>query len=237
MSDYDSAVIKRFGILNTTIEPDAPEMGPGQRGFYGLPFPGAYVVGADGTVTDKFFHRHYATRTSAGTLRDSAIGKILARHEVPAAELAGEQVQVSAFLADPTLKLEYASTLYVRFEVANGFHIYAAPLPEGFIASAATVSPTKGVRLGDPVFPPTHPREFPELGVTLNVYKSGTTDIAIPITLDAEILNWTIRDKPTEIEIPIDVVYQACSETVCYRPRRETLSLLVPIEPLAMPRR
>jgi hypothetical protein len=230
-------VIKRFGILNPTIEPDSPEQGPGQRGFYGLPFPGAYVVAADGTVTDKFFHRHYATRTSAGTIRDSAIGDILARHEVPVAELADEHVGVSAFLADPALKFEYTSTLYVRFEVADGFHIYADPLPEGFIASTAAVSPTKGVRLGDPVFPPTHPREFPELGVTLNVFDSGATDVAIPIALDAEILNWSIRDKPTEIEIPIEVVYQACSETVCYRPRREALVLKAPIEALAMPRR
>lgn len=208
-----------------------------ERGFYGIPFPGVYVTDRNGRVTEKFFHRHYATRTSAGTIRDSAIGRILAKHEAPTAELGDEHVEVSVFLADEALRFEYASTLHVRFEVADGYHIYAHPLPEGFIASTATVVPTRGVRLGEPVYPPTHKREFPELGVTLNVYEEGATDIAIPITLNSEILNWPIQDKPTSIEIPVDVVYQACSETVCYVPKEETVTIEVPIEPLVMPGR
>ncbi|MEM1249043.1 MAG: redoxin domain-containing protein, partial [Acidobacteriota bacterium] len=196
LSDEDSAVIKTFGILNTTIEPDSSQINTMTgRGYYGMPFPGVYVVGTDGRVTEKFFHRHYATRTSAGTLRDSALGRILARHEVPVAELGDEHVKVSAFLADEALKFEYTSTLYVRFEVAEGFHIYADPLPDGFIASTATVPETKGVRLGEAVYPPTHEREFPKLEVTLNVYE-GTTDVKVPIALDAEILDWPIPEKP-----------------------------------------
>lgn len=207
-----------------------------QRGFYGIPFPGVYVVDRDGRVTEKFFHRHYATRTSAGTIRDSAIGRILARHEVPITELGDEHVEVSVFLADEALRFEYASTLHVRFEVADGYHIYADPLPDGFIASTATVMPTRGVRIGEPVYPPTAEREFPQLGVTLNVYE-GVADVAIPITLGSEILDWPIQNKPTEIEIPVDVVYQACSETVCYVPKEETVVVTAPIEPLVMPGR
>ncbi len=230
-------MITRFGILNTTIDPDADVFNRAtERGFYGIPFPGVYVVDGDGQVTEKFFHRHYATRTSAGTIRDSAIGRILARHEAPAAELGDEHVEVSVFLADEALKFEYASTLYVRFEVADGYHIYADPLPEGFIASTAAVAATRGVRTGEPVYPATAEREFPELGVTLNVYE-GVTDVAIPVALGAEILNWPIQDKPTEIEIPVNVVYQACSETVCYVPKQETVVLKAPIEPLVMPGR
>ena len=237
LSDVDSAIIKRFGILNTTIDPDADVFNRAtERGFYGIPFPGVYVVDQGGRVTEKFFHRHYATRTSAGTIRDSAIGRILAKHEVPTADLGDEHVEVSVFLADEALKFEYTSTLYVRFEVADGYHIYADPLPDGFIASTATVAATKGVRTGEPVYPPTHEREFPKLGVTLPVYE-GAADVAIPIALDSAILDWPIQDKPTAIEIPVDVVYQACSETVCYVPKEETVTIEVPIEPLAMPGR
>ena len=143
---------------------------------------------------------------------------------------------VSVFLADEALKFEYTSTLYVRFEVAEGFHIYADPLPEGFIASKATIPATEGVRVGEGVYPPTREREFPKLGVTLNVY-DGTTDVAFPISLGSEILDWPIADKPNSIEIPVDVIYQACSETVCYVPKQETVKLEVPIESLVMPGR
>ena len=94
------------------------------RGFYGLPFPGVYVTDAEGRVTEKFFHRNFATRTSAGTIRNSAIGRILSSHEAPATGLSEEHVKVSAFLADESLKFESSSTVYVRFEVADGYHMY-----------------------------------------------------------------------------------------------------------------
>ena len=70
LSDVDSAVVHEFGILNTLISPDDAEQAAG-RGFYGVPFPGVYVTDENGVVTDKFFHRHYATRESAGSIRDS----------------------------------------------------------------------------------------------------------------------------------------------------------------------
>ena len=56
LSDPDSAVIRKFGILNTLISPDDPEQGAG-RSYYGLPFPGVYVTDESGFVTQQFFHR------------------------------------------------------------------------------------------------------------------------------------------------------------------------------------
>ena len=160
LSDADSAVIREFGILNTLISPDDPEQAAG-RSFYGVPFPGVYVTDENGVVTEKFFHRHYATRESAGTIRDSALGEILARHEVPAVELGTDQVKISAFPSDPAMQFETQSTIHVRFELEEGLHMYGRPLPEGYIASEVTVPDTPGLRVGTVQYPATHPREFP----------------------------------------------------------------------------
>jgi len=230
LSDVDSAVMREFGILNTLIFPDDSEQAAG-RSFYGVPFPGVYLTDERGVVTEKFFHRHYATRESAGSIRDSALGEILARHEAPAAELGTDQVQVSAFLSDSSLKFETQSTVYVRFELQAGLHMYGRPLPEGFIASEATIPPTPGLRVGTAYYPPSRPRAFPELGVTLNVYE-GVVDVAIPITPNADLLNWTSRNKPEEMDVTISVLFQVCSETICYIPQTETLALTIPIQPL-----
>jgi hypothetical protein len=161
LSDVESAVFREFGILNTLISPEDPEQGAG-RSFYGVPFPGVYVTDKNGVVTEKFFHRHYATRESAGAIRDSALGEILARHETPAIELGTDQVRISAFLSDAALKFESQSTIYVRFELEEGLHMYGRPLPDGYIASEATIPGTAGLRVGTPRYPATHPREFPE---------------------------------------------------------------------------
>ena len=235
LSDDDSAVIREFGILNTLISPDDSEQAAG-RSFYGIPFPGVYVTDENGVVTEKFFHRHYATRESAGSIRDSALGEILARHEVPTAELGTDRVKISTFLSDASMKFETQSMIHVRFQLKDGFHIYGRPLPDGFIASEVTIPDTPGLRVGAAKYPATRQKDFPKLGVTLSVYE-GLVDVAIPVTPNAELLNWTKPDKPEAIEVPLSVLLQVCSETVCYPPRTEGLSLVVPIEPLVMPGR
>ena len=115
LADSGSKVIERFGILNTLIDPDEPN---GQR-IYGVPFPGTYIVDRTGVVTEKFFNRHYATRTSPGTLLDTAAGEVLIHAGSPSAETMDAEVRITAFLADEDLKLESSSVLYTRIEIPD----------------------------------------------------------------------------------------------------------------------
>jgi peroxiredoxin len=73
LSDAGSEVIRRFGILNTLIDPGDRRAWP----YYGVPFPGTYVTNQSGIVTEKFFNRHYATRVSSATILDTALGRVL----------------------------------------------------------------------------------------------------------------------------------------------------------------
>ena len=67
LSDPDSEIITRFGILNTTIpEDDHP--------WYGIPFPGAYAIGADGTILAKVFEHNFAVRPGPEQLLAAAPG-------------------------------------------------------------------------------------------------------------------------------------------------------------------
>ena len=237
LSDVDSEVIKKFGILNTLITPEDPEKHP-QTGkvLYGVPFPGVYVTDESGVVTEKFFYRHYASRASAGSIVDSSLGEVLMPKEAPNDSLRNDQVKITAFLADESLKFEYQSVLYVRLELEEGLHVYGGRLPEGYFATTASVAETKGLRVGTLSYPPTTPKTFEALGVTLDTYE-GVVDIVVPVSLTSEVMNWTIRDKPEFMDIPVTVDYQACSETVCYRPKSETLMVRAPVTALSMPGR
>ena len=232
MSDEGSVVIRRFGILNTIID---PEDSRAER-FYGIPFPGTYVVDEAGVVTEKFFNRHYATRTSAGSILDSALGRVLRHEESPEADHQDQRARVTTFLSDPTLTLEVVNTLYVRIEMAEGFHIYAEPLPDGYFPTTVTVEPSNGIAIGEPVLPPTTPMRFDLLDVTLNVYE-GTVDIAVPITPIAKLFGADYTPTRESVELNVVVDYQACSDTVCYLPEVVRLSLSVPTAALVMPGR
>lgn len=216
-------MITQFGILNTLIEPD----GPLAEQFYGLPFPGTYVVDGNGVVTEKFFNKHYATRTSAGTILDSALGRALRHEEAPAAAHGSPRVGFSAFLSDPQLTLEVASTLNVRIEMEEGYHVYAEPLPDDYYPTTVRLEPVGGLEIGEAVYPPTTPMRFDALDVTLNVYE-GSADIAIPVTALAEL----VQAGGETVDLDVVVDYQVCSDTVCYLPEEARLSLSAPISGL-----
>ncbi len=228
-------MIKKFGILNTTISPDDKQIDRANgRPYYGLPFPGVYVTDENGVVTEKFFYRHYASRASAGSILSSALGKVLMPQESPRDSLSNDRIKITAFLADESLKFEYYSHIYVRIELGDGLHIYGGDLPEGFIATTVRVEDTKGLRVGEPSYPKTTPKKFDALDVSLNVYE-GVVDIAIPVSLTAEVMNWTNPRKPKSMAIPVKVDYQVCSESVCYPPKSETLTVEIPVTALVMP--
>ena len=61
LSDTDSEIIRAFGILNTTIaEDDHP--------WYGIPYPGVYVIDGDGIIIEKFFENNFTVRPGAEQL-------------------------------------------------------------------------------------------------------------------------------------------------------------------------
>jgi hypothetical protein len=235
LSDEDSAVIKQFGILNTLITPEDTETDATGKSFYGLPFPGVYVTDGTGVVSEKFFSRYFGTRSSTGSILNSALGKVLKHDESPYSAVDDERVKVSAFLADESMKLEYTSTLYLRFELAEGLHLYGNPLPDGFIPTEVEFLETPGIRFGDAVYPETHAMRFDALDVTLPVYE-GVMDVAIPVTATSEILNWTNFSQPESVELKMRVRYQACSDTVCFLPKSTEISLKVPIGSHVMPK-
>ena len=92
-----------------------------------------------------------------------------------------------------------------------------------------------GLEIEDPAYPPTHQREFPQLGVTLPVYESSAV-VSVPVTAEGELFagGYGVGKQPT-VAIPVRVNYQACSETVCYRPRPAELTVQAPLAALVLP--
>lgn len=80
LSDKGSLVIRRYGILNTNIPP--------AHTFYGIPFPGEYLVAPDGRVADKVFRPSYEDRGTASEvlLKDFGTGVGNAKVEIKSDE-------------------------------------------------------------------------------------------------------------------------------------------------------
>ena len=224
LSDSDSAVITRFGILNTLINPTEPNA----EMFYGIPYPGTYIVDESGIVVRKYFNQHLATRDAPERFLDESGRQTVLSPDALQQEHEDGDVRVSVFLPGGDLKLEMTRQLYCRIDIQDGLHIYAEPVPSGFVATEVTVKEMPGLRLGNPVYPAATPLVMEELGLELPAWE-GTVDIGIPITATTDLLNVLKPLDQKTITLDLSVRYQSCSTQECFLPRTVNLSLEVPL--------
>lgn len=230
LSDAGSHVIREYGILNTLVpQHEAP--------FYGIPFPGTYVIDEQGVVIAKFFPRQIAMRESAETFIDAALGKVVLSDDEPSAEGQDEEVPVRvAFHGGGSFKNGLQRRIVVRFDLPPGRHIYAEPVPEGMVATSVEVRGPEGLHVEAPLLPATEPLRMAGMDFEFRVW-SGRVDIEVPIWAGDELAP-LLHDgtTPTEAELEITVRYQACNDQTCEIPRTETFRLTVPVETGTTPR-
>lgn len=230
LSDLDSEVIRRYGILNTQIEPE-------DGFFYGIPYPGVFVTDADGVVVAKFFHDTYKKRDSAEIIIDAALGRIQLAEDVPRAAAAQDDgVQVSAALqgGSGSLRQGIVRHLVVRFTLPEGLHIYGEPVPAGMVPATVSVTGPPGLVTEAPILPPSEPLTLKGMDVTLQVW-SGTVDIRIPLYPVGELVSEVRPLDRDTVRLEIAVRYQACDDSTCLLPKSETLVLDVPLEETDVP--
>ena len=199
LADQGSEVIRRFGILNTNVPSDVR--------FYGIPFPGQYLLAADGTVKSKLFLPDYQERPTATAVLlkeySTAIGN-------PVMVDAGE-VRARIALSDTRAFSGQQLGVAVDFDIAPGWHVYGKPLPEEY-------TPTTVIFDSDLVsgqnfdYPKPTPVKFEMLGETLPVYQGRFKAIG-------DIL---LRQKlePGEHRLGGTLSFQECNDNLCKMPQQ-----------------
>lgn len=229
LSDVDSAVIRRYGVLNT-------EIAPGEIPVYGVCFPGSFVCDEAGEVVAKSFYDTYKRRDSAEILLDDALEEMPTPEGAVTSGGGDAEIRIIAFLhgGRGSLRQGIQRRLIVRFELAEGLHLYGEPVPEGMQATAVCVTGPPGLITETPILPPTKALHLDALDLDLQVW-SGVVEFAIPLYPTSELVSECRPLDREDVEIDVRVDYQACDDRSCLPPRSEQLQLRVPLEPVDMP--
>ncbi len=243
LSDDNSAVITEFGILNTVAaeglgpNQDDPDViadvkkyvavsGAGQFAV-GTPYPGTFLLDANGRVTSRFFEEFYRERnTTANVMLQLGIGLS------PIAAIKGSPAELK-FTAYPSNSI---ATVGSRFSIAvdvepnPGMHVYA-PGAEvmGYRVIGLVLAPNPHVRYEPVEFPASEIYYFKPLDELVPVYQhpfrilqevvvnsSGEARAALA-ELDALTLTGTLN-------------YQACDDEICYLPATVPLSFTLDLD-------
>ncbi len=101
LSDTESSVIEAFGILNTLVPPD--------HRWFGVPFPGTYMVDEDGVVFDRSFYADHGVRDSVARMLARSFAIQDSRGTVKVVETTA--VKASAWLSADTVRRGQVHTI------------------------------------------------------------------------------------------------------------------------------
>lgn len=218
LSDPDSAIIRRFGLLD-------PQYPVGDQA-HGVPHPTTFIVDEKGIVVTKLSDEGYVTRRTAAS--------ILA-HEgqdaFPGQELSGEHVRVRTFLSNPFASPGNRITLVLTLELDKGLHAYA-PGTKGYRALVFHLEPQPLLSYAETVYPPSHPYVFRPLHETVAVFADRVRLLRDVTLAGGKEMGELLRSPEPSLTIRGSLDYQVCSDSVCFPPRTLPLTWSLSVLPL-----
>jgi hypothetical protein len=207
LSDPDSKVIRSYGILNETVAANSPQ--------FGIPYPGTYVLDANGVVKEKYFADDYRVRDTAESILLRQFGLTASPSE---AQQAKHLKLAPTGVATPVRPNQRVS-LALRIDLPPRTHVYA-PGVMGYIPISLTLIPSAAFQADPAKYPASKTLRLEVIHETVPVFE-GSFSIVQTITLAAPKQIEPLLDSERGLPIEADFRYQACDDRECYVP--ETL--------------
>lgn len=218
VSDRGSAIIKAYGLLNTTVEAGTSS--------YGIPFPGTFIVDRRGVVQTRHFEAAYQERNTVASI-------LVAQGTAPSGPVATTQtahLTVAAGVSDSVVAPGERVSLVFEVTPKPGMHVYA-PGKHTYQVVRVTLEPQAWLRTHPAEYPRAEIYHFKPLDERVEVYQApfrlvqDVTILATPAAqkLLAAMSTVTIRGR---------LEYQACDDKLCYSPQSVPVSWELAVKPL-----
>ena len=219
ISDTGSAIIKRYGLLNDTVDPKSRT--------YGIPHPGTFIVDRKGVVVSRFFEDAYQERYTAATIL-SSLGAAVGGGTV----IAPTRVHLSmtASISDTVAAPGERLAITVNVTPKPGMHLYA-PGKHDYQVVQLTLDPQPWLRPQATIYPASEIYHFKPLDERVEVFMKPfrlRRDVTLLATPEAQ----KLLGAMTTVTITGALEYQACDDKVCFNPTRVPISFVVSVKGL-----
>ncbi len=202
LSDTKSAVIRQFNIFNHLV--------PQGHRWYGVPFPGTYMVDANGIVIDKSFYADYGVRDSVARMLQKTFQ--IDSRGLPVQTIENDDLKARAYLSSNTIRRGQVQTFTLNITLKKNRHIYGPQVTGGYIPTSVTFDPVEDVHFDTVLYPAPIQKDM--LGENVPVYEKHLRLIT------------TVQNKRREsFTLRAHLDYQACDDRECYMPQKLTFEL------------
>ncbi len=206
LSDSDSRVIRELNILNDTV--------PKDNAFFGIPFPGSFLVDAKGVIVAKYFEDDYRERYTSADILAHQFGVI---PESAKAEVTGRQLALTSSASNAMVAPGQRVALALDIDLKPNMHVYA-PGVDGYIAIDWKMKPSDADAAQDVKFPPSEKLYLKAIDETVPVYR-GQFHLTREIIIGPEAKLKPLIDGDGKFTVEGTLRYQACDDRLCYIPQ------------------
>lgn len=214
-------MIREFGILNTKIAADHKR--------FGVPFPGTFVLDAQGHVTARMFEESYRTRRTGASLV-LQVDTTRALRQGTSLHTADGRVQVAVAISDSSVAPGQEVTVVFDVQAQDGVHVYA-PGDHSYRAFGLQLAEDSEFTLRETVYPETRILHFAPLNEDVPVFE-GSFRIQQAVVLEASReLATRAREAGAQVTLRGALELQACDDAVCFLPDTLPLEFTLELEP------
>ena len=219
LSDEGSATIREYGLLNEEMDPArAPEERRAMmQRLYGIPYPGTFMLDAEGRVTARFFEAAYQERSTVSSIA-VRFGGAAAGAGLAAARVETDHLEALVWATDDVVAPGNRLSLVVDVTPKTDMHVYAPGDHAYRVIRLRTTAPDF-LWSHEVTYPPSGMYRFEPLDETVAVYEEPfrlVQDVTIPMRQDIAELA-AVPDATVRVEAVLE--YQACDHEVCYLPQ------------------
>ena len=218
ISDTGSAIIKRYGLLNETVDPKSRS--------YGIPHPGTFIVDRKGVVVSRFFEDAYQERYTAAAIL-SSLGNTVGGGTLSANTL---HLSMTASISDTAAAPGERLAIRVNVIPKPGMHLYA-PGKHDYQVVRLTIDPQPWLRAQATIYPASEIYHFKPLDERVEVFMKPFR-LSRDVTLLANQEAQKQLAGMTTVTITGALEYQACDDKVCFNPTRVPISFVVSVKGL-----
>jgi len=201
LSDEGSKVIKSFGIFNTEID--------SSNHWFGIPYPGIYIIDENLTVVEKHFEKSYRERPTSQNILINLLHENLATN---VRTFETNYLTGSIGISDTIAYRSQLLTVMVDIILKDGFHLYGKPIPEGFIPLEIDIESNPNFKIDTFKFPKGKEFKIEALKETFNILPQK-----ISLKTFLRIKN---RPESGNYSVKATVTFQACTDEVCLIPEK-----------------
>ncbi len=222
LSDSGSAIIRRYGLLNTGVA-------PGDRA-YGVPFPGTFVLDGKGRIVARHFEENYRERNTAASIA-ARLGAATDAASTDSTKASTPHLSLVARASDETIAPGSRFSLILDVTPGPTMHVYAPP-QQSYRAIALTISPRENVVLHPMTFPEAETYHFKPLNERVQVYRRAFRLIQVVTFAVTPDTRARASEPGAQIRLEGRLEYQACDDEVCYLPQSVPISWTIRLRPL-----